>query len=298
VESKILVFQGDAAIRVDQYISETHPFSRAQIQKWIKSGEMTVNNNGVRPAYILQRGDQIAVPQQISEVKKVLAPTFNIVFEDEHLIVVNKPLGLVVHAAHATKAETLVDQLKEKGVALSKGTSSDRDGIVHRLDRDTEGLMVVAKTAIAYESLVGQFKARTVQKKYYAIVYGAVPTDEFNITQPIVRNPKHRHKMQVANRFGLPGKEACTMGKVIQRFTTKTWVQLEPKTGRTHQLRVHMAFLGYPLVGDSVYSKNGKKALKDGQLLQAFFLAFDHPGTGERQTFEIPLSERLKIKVS
>ncbi|MFC1752620.1 RluA family pseudouridine synthase [Thermoproteota archaeon] len=224
----------------------------------------------------------------------------NILYEDDDIIIINKPAGLTVHKGAATTGTLLTDTLKAHKRHLSDIGGEDRPGIVHRLDRDTEGLMIIAKTNAAHIHLAEQFKSRTIIKKYYAMIKGDPKNDYFIIDKPIGRHPKIRIKRTVVSETSPQAKTAHTEVRVMKRFGTKTLVEVTPKTGRTHQIRVHLAYAGYPVLGDPYYSgKKKEKQLKiqqklgkdlKGQQLQAFYLKFQHPRTGKWLEFKQPLS--------
>jgi len=209
-----------------------------------------------------------------------------LLYEDKDIIVVNKPAGMVVHPGVKTEnALTLVEILSQY-TPLAGGDDPLRMGIVHRLDKDTSGIMIVTKTQQAYDSLVAQFKAKTIEKRYYAYVRGDVLEDEILIDLPIGRDRSSRLKKRVFPKGGYGTKTATTIVHVLQRYRTKTLVLLKPLTGRMHQLRVHMYHIGFPVIGDPLYGPRLKSAV--GQQLQAFFLGFEHPTKLVRMTFEIP----------
>jgi len=277
--------------RLDLHITETFKVSRRIAQNWIKSGRVRVNGAPSKPSYIVIKGDQVACdPEENSDTIAPENIPLSIVFEDDDLLVLNKPPGMVVHPAVGHKSGTLVNALIYHFNSLSDIGGIDRPGIVHRLDKDSEGLMVVTKTNIAHFELKKQFKDRTVEKKYYAMVKGNVREDDFQIDLPVGRGSSKAWKMMIKKPGDENAKEALTRVKVIKRYVTKTLLEVSPKTGRTHQIRVHLAHIGHPLLGDPLYLKRHKGK---GQLLQAFFLAFTHPVTKKWMSFSLPISKRL-----
>lgn len=226
---------------------------------------------------------------------------YDIVHDDPEFLVLNKPEGVVVHAGAGVQTTSLVDVLLADGVPLADMGDPVRRGIIHRLDRDTDGLMVVAKTVGAYEAISAQFKARTVEKAYYAVVYGDVADDGFDLDAPMGRDRNRRYMRSTSSYVQGTLKEAFTTIQVIKRYNTKTWVRALPKTGRTHQIRVHLAAAGFPVIGDPLYMDSRRRKQKrgkerpTGQLLQSYALAFDHPSRAERMEFELPVSKRLGV---
>ena len=272
--------------RIDQYLVDQIQQSRAQIQQKIKQRLVTVNQQYVKASYLIQEGDMISIDDTVEIPQDKLfdcPPTF--LYEDEHIAVLHKPINMAVHSDN-TSLVTLLDYLQHFKMHLAD-VSETRPGIVHRLDKMTEGLMVVAKTVKAFEALKEQFKQRTVIKKYYAVVKGDFSRDFCEITRPIGRHPSKRHLFVVR----MDGKEAITHVTVLKRFNTKTLCDVEIKTGRTHQIRVHLSDMGFPIINDSEYGPYKKSS---SQLLQSYYLSFSHPISNSRFSFEIPLSDRLK----
>lgn len=293
-----ILFHGDGLgpeipARLDVVCTELLGVSRALVIDWIREGKITVNGKVAKPALKVGDTDRIewseltprsqAAPFAVTE-----SPV--IVFEDDAIIVLNKPIYWTVHEVHqGQKGPFLTDWLLSHDGPTFTAFNSRRPGIVHRLDQMTEGLMVVAKNEVILEALKEQFKERLVDKRYYAAVRGNVLSEEMVIDQPIIRSPKTRKKMIVAP----DGKPALSMVKVVRRFQSKTLLEVSPKTGRTHQIRVHLDFVGHPVIGDPVYGKG--PGPKDGQRLQAFYLGFRHPVSGEDVSFSIPLSKRMGV---
>lgn len=239
----------------------------------------------VGPEDVITGGD-LNASQAAPDVQTGSEP--QIVFEDEVLIVLNKPVGWTVHSAYpGQRGPFVTDWLTERDPVHFGMTESNRPGIVHRLDQLTEGVMVVAKTPEVLELLKDQFRNRTVDKGYYAAVRGNILSEEIVINQPMMRNPKTRHKMVVHPE----GKPALSTVRVVKRLSSMTVVEVVPKTGRTHQIRVHLDFIGHPVIGDPLYRKG--PGPRDGQRLQAYRLGFNHPISGEPMRFELPMSERI-----
>ena len=213
----------------------------------------------------------------------------DLLYEDRDILVLNKPAGLVVHPGQPTG--TLVHELLDYTNDLANSGQPDRPGIVHRLDKDTEGLMVIAKSLTAYDSLLKQFMHRQVGKKYYAVVKGVPKQPERVIDSPIGRHSTQRTKMTTNANAAAHVKPAETHYKLLKNFNTKSLLEVTPVTGRTHQIRVHLAKIGHPVLGDPDYSP--KKTFGKGQLLQAFYLSFKHPSKDLRFTFQLPISDRL-----
>jgi 23S rRNA pseudouridine1911/1915/1917 synthase len=287
-------------IRLDLYLAEELGFSRAKIQKTISEERVSVNGQTQKASYILQLDDQIdildielleKVPDEIIPIPNSDIP-LDIQYEDDSIIVVHKQVGLSVHPANPHQQATLVNGLLAYTSQLSDMGGRHRPGIVHRLDKETEGLLVIAKTNAAHENLKEQFKMRTVDKRYFAMVKGDVKQDEFEIDLPIGRHPKRHNLRSVVKSHDPYAKQAITVVKVIKRYRTKTLLDITLKTGRTHQIRVHMAHLDHPVLGDNAY---GPHTSRPGQLLQSYYLSFDHPVTKERMVFELPVSERLDV---
>lgn len=264
--------------------------ARRDVVDWIKSGKITVNEKSAKPAKLVGETDRIQwrdLAIANSEVSDDVGVEPTVIFEDDALIVLNKPIGWTVHKVNSgQKGPFLTDWLSSGWPSVFSAIEGSRPGIVHRLDRLTEGVMVIAKSAAVLENLKDQFKARTVEKKYYAAVKGNVLSDMLVIDQPITRSQKNRQKMIVSP----DGKPGLSELRVIKRFHSMTLIEVLPKTGRTHQIRVHLDFIGHSVIGDPVYGKGGTR---DGQRLQAYYLGFCHPLTHEPMTFSIPMSPRI-----
>ncbi|WP_342689636.1 RluA family pseudouridine synthase [Bacillus pumilus] len=284
----IAVSEEQTSERLDKFLSTTEPeWSRTQVQQWVKDGLIEVNGKQVKANYKVQAGDQIKVEIPDPEVLDVEAEPMDldIYYEDADVLVVNKPRGMVVHPAPGHVSGTLVNGLMAHCTDLSGINGVMRPGIVHRIDKDTSGLLMVAKNDMAHESLVNQLVAKTVTRKYTAVVHGIIQHDTGTIDAPIGRDKKDRQSMTVTKESA---KQAVTHFDVIERFQDFTVVECRLETGRTHQIRVHMKYIGYPLAGDPKYGPR-KTVDFNGQLLHAGVLGFDHPRTGEYIEFTAPI---------
>lgn len=280
--------------RIDKYVSESigEDISRTQVQSWIKDGSVLVNGLTVKPNYKLSAGDTVAVtvPEPSPVDIAAEAIPLDIAYEDEDVIVINKPRGMVVHPAPGHTSGTVVNALMHHCRDLSGINGELRPGIVHRIDKDTTGLIMAAKHDKAHLSLAEQLKRHSVTRKYIALVHGNIAHDHGTVDAPIGRDMHDRKMYTVTERNS---KHAVTHFLVLERFGDYTLVELKLETGRTHQIRVHMKFIGHPLVGDPVYGRN--KGLKmDGQALHAAILGFDHPRTGNYMEFAAPLPSDME----
>lgn len=275
--------------RIDKFVAGiNNEWSRTQVQQWIKDDVVTVNGKAVKGNYKVRENDEITVTIPEPEELDIQPEDMNleIYYEDADVLVVNKPRGMVVHPAPGHTSGTLVNGLMHHCTDLSGINGVMRPGIVHRIDKDTSGLLMVAKNDMAHESLVNQLVAKTVTRRYKAIVHGVIPHDKGTIDAPIARDKKERQSMTVDEN----GKHAVTHFQVLERFKDFTLVECRLETGRTHQIRVYMKYIGYPLAGDPKYGP--KKTLDmNGQALHAGILGFDHPRTGEYIQFEAPIPE-------
>lgn len=284
---KHIIKQEDVGKRLDMKVCELqYEIARNYIQKLISNGNITVNNKIVKNGYKLKNRDEISIviPDAIPlDVEPEDIP-IEIIYDDNHLIVVNKPKGMVVHPASGNYSGTLVNALLEKCKGkLSNINGVIRPGIVHRIDKDTTGLLVVAKTNLAHEGLAKQFKEHSIKRRYLALVWGIVKNDSGKIIGDIGRHPKDRKKMTVVSKNG---KHAVTHYKVLERFKDATLIEARLETGRTHQIRVHMSYIGHGLIGDEVYCSNKKNKSIQGQLLHAKVIGFIHPVTKKYLEFE------------
>ncbi|MGG4439467.1 RluA family pseudouridine synthase [Brevibacillus fortis] len=282
----------DASERIDKFITlQNEEWSRSQVQAWVKEGRVTVNGEPIKNNYKLQAEDEVTlrVPPPKEMAIQAEEMSLEIVYEDSDVVVVNKPRGLVVHPAPGHYSGTLVNGLLAHCKDLSGINGVLRPGIVHRIDKDTSGLLMVAKNDKAHMGLAEQLKAHTVNRKYVAIVHGVIPHEMGTIEAPIGRDPKNRQQMAVVFENSKP---AVTHFIVLERFKEYTLVELKLETGRTHQIRVHMKYIDYPLAGDPKYGPKNTLEL-EGQALHAKTLGFIHPRTGEQLEFEAPMPKEL-----
>lgn len=291
---KLVVNKENMGIRLDAYIAENmNNLSRTMVKKLVEDGNVSVNGKNQKVSYKVQENDEIVVNVPEAKELDIKAEDIpvDVVYEDDDIIVVNKPKGLVVHPANGNWDGTLVNAI----MAICKDSLSGiggeiRPGIVHRLDKDTSGLLIIAKNDEAHLNMSNQIKDRQVKKIYYALVRGVVPENEATINMPIGRSTKDRKKMAVTKN----GKEAVTHFKVLERFNKYTLLEVKIDTGRTHQIRVHLSEIGHPVVGDEVYS-NGKNEFGiKGQLLHAKSLDFKHPITGKPMHLETDLPKEFE----
>ncbi len=281
--------------RIDKFISDkSQRFSRSAAAKLLESGAVTVNDKAVTKNYKCKAGDRVVilVPEaQPLEVKAENIP-LDIVYEDNDLLVVNKPKGMVVHPAAGNYEGTLVNALLYHcGDSLSGINGVMRPGIVHRIDKDTSGLLIVAKNDLAHAGLARQIKEHSFERAYECVVHGNIKEDELTVSQPIGRNPKDRKKMAVTFKNS---KNATTHVKVLKRYGDFTHCRCELETGRTHQIRVHMAYIGHPVAGDEVYGPRKVQKGLNGQCLHAKHIGFVHPRSGLWLEFESDLPDYFK----
>lgn len=304
---ELIVFPEDSGRRLDAYLAGASPeITRSMFQKMIEDGCVTVGGSPEKASYKVRAGDVIAY--SIPAVKPAHAQPeeipLDIVYEDEDLIVIDKPKGMVVHPAPGSREGTLVNALLAHCKGLASVGGVERPGIVHRLDKDTSGVMVVAKNDAAYHSLQKQIQARTAERRYLAIVWGDPKWNDAVVDAPIGRHPVDRKKMAVVESSAHRSRAAVTELHVQERFGTMALLEARLQTGRTHQVRVHCAYAKHPVVGDPVYSGNrrlesgGREFIGvvnrligelRGQALHAYRLSFDHPRTGERMEFTAPV---------
>lgn len=278
--------------RVDRFLADVLPdFTRSHLQKLLESGLVQVNGRPVKASFKVKAGENITV--QIPEPKEpdILpeAIPLKIVYEDADMLVVDKPQGMVVHPAAGNYTGTLVNALLDYcGDSLSGINGEKRPGILHRIDKDTSGLLMVAKNDMAHSALAAQIKAHSLTRAYKALVHGGFREDSGRIALPIGRHPNDRKKMAVTYQNS---REAATRYRVLERFLGYTLLECRLETGRTHQIRVHMSHEGHPIVGDPVYGTKKKPFSLNGQLLHAWQIGFLHPRTGEYMEFTSPLPE-------
>ncbi len=313
-ESSPLLFQigaDDAAKRLDAFLADAiEGWSRSRLQRLIDGEDVLVNDNAVKSSYRLREGDAIEVELTELPVTRFEPEDIplDIVFEDNHLAVINKPAGMVVHPGAGVQSGTLANAIayrfraadQDAGEAEASAAGSDRVGIVHRLDKDTSGLIVVAKTVEVHEALSEQFRERQVFKSYLALVHGSPERNTGRIEALIGRNKHNRLRMKVATH----GRTALSLWKVRERFAKFTLLDVEIKTGRTHQIRVHTAYINHPVVGDEIYNEGRDNTIADINVRNAvnslgrFFLhaeklSFTHPQNGKKMEFTQPLPDEL-----
>lgn len=278
----------DAGVRLDKALADLTELTRSQANEAIKKGEVLVNGKVVKAKYAVKEGDEIIYHLPEEEVLEILAEDIplEIIYEDQDVAVVNKPQGMVVHPSAGHTSGTLVNALMHHIKDLSSINGVVRPGIVHRIDKDTSGLLMIAKNDNAHRSLAAELKDKKSLRQYLAIVHGNLPNDRGVIEAPIGRSDKDRKKQAVI----AGGRDALTRFKVLERFGHYTLVELTLETGRTHQIRVHMAYIGHPVAGDPLYGP--KKSLKsNGQFLHAATLGFTHPTTKEEMVFSAEVPE-------
>ena len=288
---KLKVDEDNTDIRLDVFLAENTPLSRTAIQKLIDSGEVLLNNEKPVKKIKTILGDIVEFSYEEKTLTDIVPQdiALDIVYEDEDVIVINKPKDMVVHPAVGNPDGTIVNALLYHCKELSDVNGYYRPGIVHRIDKDTSGLLVCAKNNEAHNFLSQQLKDKTCYRKYYAIVSGVIENNEGEIDAPIGRSEKNRQMMCVTMKNS---KEAVTLFKVLERYNDSTLLDVELKTGRTHQIRVHMQFINHPVVNDSRY---GKKIIDEtGQYLHAYFLSFIHPRSRERMDFRVSMPEYMK----
>ena len=281
-ETVVFVAEADAP-RADSYLASCMEASRSQIQKWIRSGGLLINGKEARSNAAVRKNDILSLKIQDDEELSVEPQDIplDIVYEDDSVCVINKPKGLVVHPGPGNPDGTLVNALLFHFDSLSGVGGAERPGIVHRIDKDTSGLLVVAKNDRAHEKLAAQFADHTAHRNYVCLVHGNLKEDTGTIDAPIGRHPADRKRMAVVQN----GRRAVTHWQVLARFGDATLLQVELETGRTHQIRVHMAYIKHPIIGDPVYGSQAPKLGLLTQALHGYKLSFIHPDTGERNEF-------------
>lgn len=278
----MVVDMDEKEVRIDSYLSFQLGLSRSKIQKLIKDGLVFVNGKKISSSYKVHGGDQIEVQEMLDDSTILVAEDLpiDVIYEDDDLLVINKESGMVVHPAPGHYSGTLVNALLYHFDI--EGGEKDRPGIVHRLDKDTSGLMLVAKNEWTLEKLSKMIHDKEVERHYLAIVCGEILHDTGTIEAPIGRDMNDRQKMAVTD---IHGKDSITHFKVLERFSKHTFIECILETGRTHQIRVHLAYIGHPVLNDPLYNK--KKATDFGQMLHSKSISFLHPRTGERLFFEV-----------
>ena len=279
-----------SGVRIDKFLSESCPMqSRSFLQKLLKSELVDVNGKTVKSSYKVSAGETVSfeVPEAVDAEITAQEMPLDILYEDQDVILINKPKGMVVHPAAGHYEGTLVNGLMHHCRDQLSGINGVmRPGIVHRIDMDTTGVIIACKNDLAHNSIAEQLKVHSITRKYYAVVFGNLPDDEGTVEAPIGRHPTDRKKMSVISKNG---KEAVTHYRVLERFRGYTYVECRLETGRTHQIRVHMASIGHPLLGDQVYGPAKQPFHLNGQTLHAGVLGFIHPRTGEYMEFSAPL---------
>ncbi len=282
------ITENQAGQRIDRYLADSQDLSRSFLQKILKDGEVAVNGKSVKANYKLREGDRVEfeIPEAVEPDIVAEDIPLSILYEDADVLVVDKPKGMVVHPAAGHYSQTLVNAVMYhcKG-ELSGINGVLRPGIVHRIDRDTTGSIIICKNDMAHNEIARQLKEHSINRRYRAIVTGVLKDDEGTIEGAIGRDKKDRKKMAIT----ADGKPAVTHYRVLQRFKHYTYVECVLETGRTHQIRVHMASIGHPLLGDEVYGRKSDKYKCEGQCLHAMTLGFHHPRTGEYIEVNAPL---------
>lgn len=298
-----------SGVRLDRFLAdEIEILSRSKIKRFIESCNVLVNGREVKPSYVLQGGEiiHIVIPEETPDFVGGEDIPLDIIHEDHDLIVLNKPAGMVVHPGAGNRSGTLVNALLYHFDGLSRVHGLERPGIVHRLDKNTSGVLVVAKTDRSHQFLARQFSRRQVDKMYLAVVWGVFEKEEGTVDAPLIRHPRNRRKFTCADR----GRAAVTRYRRVKEYETLSVMELFPLTGRTHQLRVHMSWIGHPILGDTDYG-GGRTRLKghaasyrpfllslfsliDRQTLHASRISFIHPGTREKVSFSAPLPKDIQ----
>lgn len=287
MENKIII--ADKSERLDVFLSEKLDKTRSAVKKLVDDGEITVNGNKVKAGRVLKIGEEIFVniPDPVKLDLEAENIPLDIIYQDKDIAIINKPQGMTVHAGNGTHGSTLVNALLYHLDSLSGINGVIRPGIVHRIDKDTSGLLVVAKNDAAHLSLSEQIKNKTCHRIYLALLEGTVKQNDGVIDTFIGRSDKNRTMMAVKDS----GRRAVTHFKVLKRYKEFTFAEFKLETGRTHQIRVHCKYIGHPIVGDPVYGYEKQKFKLNGQLLHAWKLELTHPSTGERMSFEAPLPD-------
>lgn len=291
-ESVLLIDEMAEGERIDKYLSMLMPeMSRSYLQKLITAGSVTVGGRTVKSSYRLNAGDALNIKVPDPVIPEILPESIplDIVYEDDDLLIVNKPKGMVVHPAPGHYTGTLVNALMyhcKDGLSGINGMM--RPGIVHRIDKDTTGLLIVCKNDLAHRRIAERLAVHDITRAYRAVVYNNIKEDEGTIDAPIGRMSTDRKKMGIDPKNG---RHAVTHYRVLERFGTSTYIECRLETGRTHQIRVHMASIGHPLLGDTVYGPSKDKYNLEGQALHAMTIGFIHPSTGVYVSFEAPLPE-------
>ncbi len=289
----MIIVEEEIQTRIDSYLATKLDISRSKIQKLIKKGKILVNDKVISANYLVKLNDQIQVNDELNYEISVEPENIplDIVYEDDDLLVINKASGMVVHPAPGHYTNTLVNALLYR-FNITSGDKM-RPGIVHRLDKDTSGLMLVAKNEETHEKLSKMIGNKEVERRYLAITTGVIKTDTGTIDAPIGRDQRNRLKMQVTD---VNAKEAITHFKVLKRYKANTLIECILETGRTHQIRVHLAYINYPIVNDPLYGKE-KNCTEFGQMLHSKSIRFNHPRTNKELYFEVEPSKEFKEKL-
>lgn len=293
MSSKFKVIEEYIDYRLDKLLSTISEHSRTHIENMIKAGKVLVNGKVSKGSYKVKLNDEIEYEDLEVESSDILPENIplDIVYEDDDLLVINKPRGMVVHPGNGHHSGTLVNAVLGYCTNLSGINGVERPGIVHRIDKDTSGLIVVCKNDFAHNGIAEQLSTHSMHREYIALVKGVIKEDDGKIIAPIGRDPYDRLKMAVDVKNG---KEAVTYFHVEERFNQYTLVTCKLETGRTHQIRVHMNYIGYPLEGDPLYGKKKSLLFKEGQLLHAYQITFIHPRTNKEMTFKVDLPNDFK----
>lgn len=286
----ILLIAETEASRIDAYLAANTDLTRSKIQKLIKDGAVALNGKACKASSAVCAGDSIRILVPETDGDRLPEPEnipLDVVYEDDDLAVINKPKGMVVHPAPGNPSGTLVNALLYRFQTLSGAGGEIRPGIVHRIDRMTSGLLVVAKNDFAHEALARQFAEHTAHREYLCLVHGNLKEDSGTVDAPIGRHKTDRKRMAVTE----DGRRAVTHWHVLERFGTETLLDVRLETGRTHQIRVHMAYIKHPILGDEVYGSPAPKLGLNGQALHGYCLTFSHPRTGETMSFTAPLPD-------
>ncbi len=292
-EPDIILIAEAAGERLDRLIAdELEDLSRTHIQTLIKDGRITVNGHLSKPSYRIEGGEVIAVYLPPPEISEVLPENIllTVLYEDDDLIAIDKPAGMVVHPAYGNDTGTLVNAVLYRWPELAQVGDQHRAGIVHRLDKDTSGVIVVARTPQAHRALAEQFESRAIHKRYLALVEGNPDSATGRIEAPIGRDPRQRKRMAVRRE----GREAITEFRVLEYYADHALLEVHPLTGRTHQIRVHLAFIGHPVVGDTTYGYRKQRIRLKRHFLHAAELTVQSPSTGQPLTFSAPLPAGLQ----
>lgn len=296
MKNNFVVLENEGDLRLDKFLTLKMPdFSRVYFSNLIKENNVTVNGKNVSPSYKIKTSDNI----EVEIVKKEFDDTtikpynceLNIIYEDDDIIIIDKPKGLVVHPGDGHHDDTLVNALVYAKKELSTINGLERVGIVHRIDKDTSGLLLVCKNDYAHNFIAEQLKDHTMHREYYALVLGRIEEDSGKIDAPIGRSKTNRMKMDIDIENG---RSAITHFKVIKRYEKYTFIDCKLETGRTHQIRVHMDFIKHPIIGDLLYGKNNCNIYNEGQLLHAYKLTFVHPRTKKEVSFTSELPQYFK----